>query len=132
MLTQSTGVDIIWIVILLLLVCLILCLIRIMQIKHELLKEKQKRIFPLVILRSGPEDKGLYLSNEGSSIAKDINIEDIEFTVDYGFTKTLNLKFDPIEFLAPAKTEKLIYRVFDGEYPLVLARDLVPQASCLL
>jgi hypothetical protein len=90
---------------------------KITELEHTLAEERRKRSMPMLTLEVNTEDDyGVFLINDSYCYAKNINVDDLDVTVDYGFKKHITLKFDPLEMLKPNGRVKMDYRVFDGEY----------------
>ncbi len=90
---------------------------KISELKQALAEEKRKRSMPLLTLEvNTTDDFGVFLINDSYCYARNININDLDVIVDYGFKKHITLKFDPLDMLKPNGRTKLNYRVFDGEY----------------
>ena len=90
---------------------------KIKELEHTLAEEKRKRSMPLLTLEVNTDDNyGVFLINDSYCYAKNININDLDVIVDYGFKKHITLKFAPLEMLKPNGKSKLDYRVFDDAY----------------
>lgn len=104
-------------VIVLFLFALIGALRKINALKEDLEEEKRKRSMPLLGIEVDTDnDYGVFLINESYCYARNIQINDLEVTVDYGFKKRITLKFDKLDMLKPNGRTKVNYRVFDDEY----------------
>src|SRR3989338_2587025 len=113
------------IIIVLLIFAIVMAMNKIRVLKETLAIEKRKQSMPLITMNVDTKnDIGVFLINDSYCYAKNINIEDMDVTVDYGFKKHLTLKFPPLEILKPGAQMKLNYRVFDEEYD-VTATDSV-------
>jgi len=90
---------------------------KVKALKQTLEEEKRKRSMPLITMEvDTDDDKGVFLINDSYCYAKNINIEDLDVVVDYGFKKHITLKFKPLEVLKPSARIKLSYNVFDDGY----------------
>lgn len=89
---------------------------KIKKLRALLEEEHKKRTFPLLVFRVDREAIKAYLKNESYCYAKEITIDDLELTVEYGFKKKLLLRFDRINMLKPNQEIKLSFRVFDNEF----------------
>jgi len=89
---------------------------KIKALRRLLEEERKKRTFPMLILRVDKNELKAYLKNESYCYAKQIAIDDLDLTVEYGFKKKLMLRFDTIPMLKPNQEIKLAYRVFDNEF----------------
>jgi len=88
-------------------------------LEETLEQEKRKRSMPLITMDvKTVDDFGVYLINDSYCYAKNIDIEDLDVVVDYGFKKHITLKFPSLDMLKPNARIKLNYRVFDGEYDI--------------
>jgi len=85
-------------------------------LKILLAEEKRKRTYPLLTFEVDRSKLKAYLKNESYCYAKDVQIDDMVLTADYGFKKDLNLKFDPIVLLRPGGSTELEYKVFDNGF----------------
>jgi len=86
-------------------------------LEKTLKDEKRKRTMPLITMEVATDgDMGVFLINDSYCYAKNINIEDMDVVVDYGFKKHITLKFKPLEVLKPSARIKLNYNVFDDGY----------------
>ncbi|HLF19048.1 MAG TPA: hypothetical protein VI749_09215 [Candidatus Omnitrophota bacterium] len=91
-------------------------LAKIRTLKKLLAEEKRKRTFPLLTFEVDRENLKAYLKNESYCYAKDVKIDDLPITVDYGFKKELILKFEPLVLLRPNGRMELEYKVFDNNF----------------
>ena len=90
---------------------------KIRELQNTLVEEKRKRSMPMLTLEVNTDDDyGIFLINDSYCYARNINIDNLDVIVDYGFKKHITLKFDPLEMLKPNGRSKLNYRVFDDEY----------------
>ena len=85
-------------------------------LKTLLAEEKRKRTYPLLTFEVDRSKLKAYLKNESYCYAKDVHIDDMTITADYGFKKDLHLKFDPIVLLRPGGVTELEYKVFDNGF----------------
>jgi len=106
---------------------LVWAIFKIKQIKRLLAEEKRKRLFPLLMLEVDTDEVAAYLMNDSYCYAKNVKIDDLNITVDYGFKKRLLLKFEPIDMIKPGQKMPLNYRVWDGAYDITStdSRNLV-------
>jgi len=94
-------------------------------IEQTLEEEKRKRSMPLITMEVDTDkDMGVYLINDSYCYAKNIDIEDMDVIVDYGFKKHITLKFKPLEVLKPSARIKLSYNVFDDDYDITSTDSL--------
>ncbi len=90
---------------------------KVKALEQTLEEEKRKRSMPLITMEVATDgDMGVFLINDSYCYAKNINIEDMDIVVDYGFKKHITLKFEPLEVLKPSARIKLSYNVFDDGY----------------
>jgi hypothetical protein len=90
---------------------------KIRELQRTLEVERRKRTTPLLTLEVNTgDDFGIFLINDSYCYARNIRIDDLDVTVDYGFKKLIRLKFDTMETLKPNGRTRLYYRVFDGEF----------------
>jgi len=107
------------IIIVLLIFAIIAAMMKIRKLKNVLALEKRKRSMPLMTLEVDTDkDLAVYLINDSYCYAKNIDIDDLDVVVDYGFKKHITLKFPSLDLLKPSARIKLDYRVFDGEYDI--------------
>jgi len=107
------------IIIVLLVFAVISAMMKIRTLKDTLEMEKRKRSMPLMALDvNTTNDMGVFLVNDSYCYAKNIDIQDMDVVVDYGFKKHITLKFPSVEMLKPSARARLDYRVFDGEYDI--------------
>lgn len=97
---------------------LVFCILEIRKLKKTIANEAQKRLVPQLSLEFNSEiqDKfaGFHLKNESLFLARDITIEDTELTLsDFGFKKTILLKFDNISLLRAEEKIQLKLQVLD-------------------
>ncbi len=93
---------------------LILCALKIRELKKTLAREIQRQVLPQLILEMDKREMCFYLKNEGFSIIQDIQIADSELTLDdSGFKVDYILRFENRGFLRPKESEKLELKVFD-------------------
>ena len=98
---------------------------KVKTIEATLEKEKRKQSMPLITMElNTTDDWGVFLVNDSYCYAKNINIENLDVVIDYGFKKHIALKFSPLEILKPGAKTKLNYRVFDGEYEITVTDSL--------
>ena len=82
---------------------LIWAIYRIRNLKRTLAEEIRKRSMPLLGLEVNTEaNKGVFLVNDSYCYARNIRLNDLDVTVDYGFKKHITLKFPPIDVLKPS------------------------------
>jgi hypothetical protein len=111
---------------------LVMCVLEIHKLKRSIAQQTRNRLIPQLILELISEennnDKGFYLRNESFFLAKDIEVEDVELTLDdFGFKKNLTLKFENIDFLKPKETNKLKLKVFDrGHFEREVTEKIIP------
>ena len=108
-------------------IILILCILEIRRLKKSIVRGVQKQLLPQLALEFNPgvsEDAGFYLKNESFFIAREIQFEDVEFTLDdLGYKVGSILKFESIDSLKPQEKVKLKFKVFD------LDKDFLPEAT---
>jgi len=103
------------IIIVLLIFAIIAAMMKIRKLKDILEHEKRKRSMPLMAMEVNTDkDSGVFLINDSYCYAKNIDIDDLDVIVDYGFKKHITLKFPTLELLKPSARIKLDYRVFNG------------------
>ena len=89
------------------------------DLEQALEEEKRKRSMPLITMEVDTDsDMGVFLINDSYCYAKNIDIEDMDVIVDYGFKKHITLKFKPLEVLKPSARTKLSYNVLDDGYDI--------------
>ena len=98
-----------------LIVALLIARSKIKRLQALLEEEKKKRTFPLLVFSINRDELKAYLKNESYCYAKHVQIDDIDLTVDYGYKKTLKLRFDPILMLKPNQIQSFEFFVY---YPL--------------
>jgi len=92
---------------------------KVKALEQTLKEEKRKRSMPLITMEVDVDnDKGVFLINDSYCYAKNINIEDLDVVVDYGFKKHITLKFEPLDILKPSARIKLSYNVLDDGYDI--------------
>jgi len=92
---------------------------KVKTLEQTLEEEKRKRSMPLITMEVDTDkDMGVFLINDSYCYAKNINIEDMDIVVDYGFKKHITLKFKPLEILKPSARMKLSYNVIDDGYDI--------------
>jgi len=92
---------------------------KVRAVEQTLEEEKRKRSMPLITMEvDTDDDMGVFLINDSYCYAKNIDIEDLDVVVDYGFKKHITLKFKPLEFLKPSARTKLSYNVLDDGYDI--------------
>jgi len=99
-------------------VLLLLCILEIRKLKKSIAQEVKRRILPQLALEFNSDvsgdDAGFYLKNESFFLARDIQFQDIELTLDdLGYKVGLILKFAALDSLKPQEKEKLHFKVFD-------------------
>ena len=113
------------IIIVLLLFAVFQSIRKVKTLEQALEEEKRKRSMPLITMEVDTEDdKGVFLINDSYCYAKNIDIEDMDVIVDYGFKKHITLKFKPLEVLKPSARIKLSYNVFDDGYDITKTDSL--------
>lgn len=95
-----------------------ICILEIHKLKKSISEQVQKRLTPQLILNFifnlGDKNSGFYLTNESFFLAKSIKIEDVKMVLDdFGFKKTIILRFNEIDYLKPNEEKKLNFKVFD-------------------
>lgn len=103
---------------------LVFCIIEIRKLKKTIACEAQKRLIPHLSLELNSDiqhkDSGLYLKNESLFLARDITIENTELTLnDFGFKKTVLLRFDNIDILKAEERIQLKLQVLDSNNELL-------------
>jgi len=107
------------IIIILLLFAVFQSIRKVRALEHALEEEKRKRTMPLITMEvDTDDDMGVFLINDSYCYAKNIDIEDLDVVVDYGFKKHITLKFKPLEVLKPSARVKLDYSVLDDGYDI--------------
>ena len=101
-------------------IILTLCILEIRRLKKSIVQEVQKRLLPQLVLEFNSDvnsdDAGFYLKNESFFIAREIQFEDVEFTLDdLGYKVSSILKFESIDSLKPQEKIKLKFKVFDRD-----------------
>jgi len=115
-------VDMEMIIIAVLAAIVVICLSQIKKLKLLIKEERRKRLSPVLMLETEPSTTSIYLRNDSYCYAKNIHIDDVKLTVDMGFKKHLQLKFEPDKFmLKPDEKAKLTYRVFEDQYDITSA-----------
>lgn len=113
------------IIIALLIFGIVWAVLKIRTLKTALGQEKRKRSMPLISLEVNTDDDlGAFLINDSYCYAKNINIDNLNVVVDYGFKKNITLKFASLDLLKPNQRSKLSYRVFDDEYDVTTTDSL--------
>jgi len=97
-------------------VALVIAIIYIIRLKHLYDREKSRRLMPFLTFEFDEFGRGIFLKNEGICAAKDIKVEDLTFSLNYDFKKTLIFKFDVIDMIQPGKKEELVFKIYDKEY----------------
>jgi hypothetical protein len=93
---------------------IILCVLRIRNLKKTITQEIQRQVLPQLILEMNKKEMCFYLKNEGFSIIQDIQIADLGLTLDdSGFNVDFILRFESKGYLRPKEDEKLKLKVFD-------------------
>lgn len=106
------------------LVILLFCISEIRKLKKTITKDIKKRLIPQLEMEFDSnvqnKDAGFSIRNESLFHAKDLQIEDVRVTLnDFGFKKSIILKFDKIPFLRIRETLNLRFKVFDiNEEPM--------------
>ena len=95
-----------------------ICILEIRKLKKSISEQVQRRLTPQLILdfifNMNDPKTGFYLKNESYFLAKSIKIDNVRMVLDdFGFKKTIVLKFDEIDYLKPNEEKKLSYKVFD-------------------
>jgi hypothetical protein len=101
-------------------IILTLCILEIRRLKKSIVQEVQKRLLPQLVLEFNSDvnsgDAGFYLKNESFFIARKIQFEDAEFTLDdLGYKVGSILQFEGIDSLNPQEKAKLKFKVFDRD-----------------
>ena len=109
-------------------IILTLCILEIRRLKKSIVQEVQKRLLPQLALEFNSDvnsdDAGFYLKNESFFIAREIQFEDVEFTLDdLGYKVSSILKFESIDSLKPQEKVKLKFKVFDRD------RSFLPEVT---
>ncbi len=95
---------------------LILCVLKIRELKKTITREIQRQLLPQLILEMDKREMCFYLKNEGFSIVQDMQIADSELTLeDSGFKVDYILRFENRGFLRPKEGVKLKFKVFDKD-----------------
>lgn len=97
---------------------LVFCILEIRKLKKAIANETQKRLVPQLSLEFNSDiqnkDAGFHIKNESFFLARDISIEDTEVTLhDFGFKKTILLKFENITVLRAEEKIQLKFQVLD-------------------
>lgn len=97
---------------------LVFCILEIRKLKKTIAYEAQKRLVPQLRLEfnSDIQDKfaGFHIINESLFLARDITIENTELTLnDFGWKKTIILKFDSLGSLSAGEKIRLKLQVLD-------------------
>jgi len=100
------------------LIILGICILEIRKLKKSISEQVQRSLTPQLVLdfifKLGDKTSGFYLKNESFFLAKSIKIEDVKMVLDdFGFKKTIVLKFNEIDYLKPNEETKLGYKIFD-------------------
>ena len=104
-----------WIIIFTLAI-LVFCLIRIRRLKKNILDEIHKRLVPELTLELDIDERGIFIKNQSTMLAKDIKIDNINLTlVDYGFAMEFTLKFEIVEAVAARDRLRLNFDVFKAD-----------------
>ncbi len=112
-----------WLITITLLI-LVFCILEIKKLKKTITQEAQKRLIPQLNLEFNPDiqDKtaGFHLKNENLFLARNITIKDTTLDLsDFGFKKTIILRFENINILRPEEQIQLKFEVLDiNEEPL--------------
>ncbi len=121
-----------WLIAITLLI-LMFCIIEIRKLKKTIAKETQKRLIPQLNLEFNSDIQhktaGFHLKNESFFLARNITIKDIELILsDFGFKKTIILKFKDINLLRPEEKIQLEFKVFDinGEPLPEVTEKIIP------
>ena len=86
------------------------------NLKILLAEEKRKRTYPLITFDIDRGKLKAFVKNESYCYAKDLQIDDMVLTADYGFKKDLQLKFAPVLLLRPGGQMELEFKVFDNGF----------------
>jgi len=97
---------------------LVLCLLKIQQLRRQIARESRKKLIPVVSMEILPHKPGMFLKNQGHCYVKDLKVEDFRCELDYDFKKTVMLKFDRVGFLKPQEAVRLDVRIFDGKHQI--------------
>jgi hypothetical protein len=97
---------------------MVICIYEIRKLKKKISVEIHKRILPQlgleIVLEANTQNSGLYLKNESFFLARDIQFEDIEVTLDdLGYTYSLIIKIEGVDSLRAQEIIKLKINVFD-------------------
>jgi len=106
------------IIIIILGLALFICLLKIRRLRKNLVSEIRQKLIPVITTEINPRKSGMFLKNEGTCYAKDVQLDDISCLLDYDFKKNVTLKFDRVGFIKPGEKVKLGVRVFDGQYEI--------------
>lgn len=106
-----------WLIAITLLI-LVFCILEIRKLKKTIANEAQKRLVPQLSLEFNSDidhkKSGFHLKNESFFLARDIIIEDTELTLnDFGFKKTILLRFDNVGFLQAEEKIQLKFQALD-------------------
>ena len=92
---------------------LLVCVVWLFIVRRRLLRELHKHMIPELMLDLDVDNFGLFLINEGSLVARNIQIDQVSLTLeDYGFKLYFILNFDEIESLPPKEKIKLEFKVY--------------------
>lgn len=106
------------------LLILVFCILEIKKLKKTITKEAQKRLIPQLDLEFNhniqEKTAGLHLKNKSFFLARDITIKDTRLDLsDFGFKKTIILRFENVNLLRPEEKIQLNFKVLDiNEEPL--------------
>lgn len=97
---------------------LVFCILEIRRLKKTIACEAQKRLVPQLSLEFNSDiqhkNTGFYLKNESLFLARNITIEDTELILnDFGWKKTILLRFDSIDSLRAEEKIQLKLQVLD-------------------
>lgn len=100
------------------LLIIVFCILEILKLKKIIAKDIKRRLIPQLEMEFDSnvqsKDAGFSIRNESLFLAKDLQIKDIPITLnDFGFKKSIILKFEKIPFLKPRETLRLRFKVFD-------------------
>lgn len=95
------------------------CIHQIRRLKKTITKEVRSHLTPQLILEIDANQKSLILKNESFLLAKDIRIEDLVIDLDdFGFKKSITLRFNQVYYLRAKESIKLQFKAFDKNQEL--------------
>jgi len=108
------------------------CVLEVRKLKKIIAETVRKQLIPQLLLELSfdkpGEDAGFYLKNESFFLAQDIQVEELEITLDdFGFKRKFNLQFESVDFLKAQDRIKLKFKVFvDSQFSREITEKIIP------